>query len=1101
MESNCNDWRCTCDGFVEHFARDVFGWSARRHSGHRNVSTVASHSIHPPWWLSSACIRSDGPELTQAQCDAWNCTCAGFSAYFGAGGAGGMGWATANPHLLAWWTAKQCTTTPPATVPFEWGLPLTPLERALIAGAHHAAAPRGGASSMQIAAGANTAEVASGRIACGGVQRFVHMMDAGGVASLHENNGVLADAGFSNTLVAFSNALLCTAKRSAAFGLALGPNSHANLDAAFDISNSTLRENYCIMSEVAVRARKDGSSLGKEALLPGDDDVGAQGWFLAGGCRAVSFPAQQTSEHLRAVLKALFTNPRPAIRRAVDRFIGEKLLDARGEANYIGVHFRAFLSIAECTEYTQHEIDADTQSAGVFDGLSPASLYQLCTMPPKYVATLALEAGIDARTAPKFLATDRHRSDPAANLHTAGYVRYDEKEFSGTSLEGLVIDMLILARSRFFVGNPASSMAANIVTLRRTFHQVGPRFSNFAMPIELGGHHPYRNIFNGNRRRRLVQSDRRLVSPCPSWHVSEGEHFASKTKAIGRFGGEVTLEAAKSTCCANPKCAAFMYGRNGTGGVYMAGPLYPTLTRGHDRQSGWELRRRKGHDGYTKPAFVPKKTLQFGRYAKAHAWWTDRGCSEEAADGQHLWDREADAKGGVLTLLAPDAQAFQCWIQAELGAVKTEWSSLTVDAASVADAQAVNTAHASQQASARKEEEEAELRGVAVEALAPVSKEVERAAAPPPRSLIRGAEAWSAMRHRAITCEASNIVPTRGDDFAINIQDHRPWSAQATSFPLRPPAEDTSAQRECAIGSELVNAYKLGRRRWTSRKGKTLVEAYDAQCGVASDMGRSRRTQLAACWALLRDGPVEPLGAKNASMYTQKVAYMEKYLAMQGMASAKQEARWSALGCDAMLAPCFALEDQLNSELSTFETSGCAVPFISGAALCELLGKFRSIDFIGDSLTRHLIQGLDILTSEDLVMGSSQMSFGDKQCVCDGAFSEAAVCREQTDVLNHKTQTAAYLWKPKGCPTAPVRYVTAPVLITAGISNDEALSLGILVTRTRPRAHARECTLTKHPGRPSCCCPPCLLHCAPVLDSGTRGFRRRFPASSTRRLG
>ena len=590
------------------------------------------------------------------------------------------------------------------------------------------------------------------------------------------------------------------------------------------------------------------------------------------------------------------------------------------------------------------------------------------------------------------------------------------------------------------------------MTLRRTFHQVGPRFSNFAMPIELGGHHPYRNIFSGNRRRRLVQSDRRLVSPCPSWHVSEGEHFVSKTKAIGRFGGEVTLEAAKSTCCANPKCAAFMYGRNGTGGVYMAGPLYPTLTRGHDRQSGWELRRRKGHDGYTKPAFVPKKTLQFGRYAKAHAWWTDRGCSEEAS-GQNLWDREADAKGGVLTLLAPDARAFQCWILAELGAVKTEWSSITVDAASVADAQAVNTAHASQQASARKEEEEAELRGVAVEALAPASKEVERAAAPPPRSLIRGAEAWSAMRHRAITCEASNIVPTRGDDFAINIQDHRPWSAQATSFPLRPPAEDTSAQRECATGSELVNAYKIGRRRWTSRKGKTLVEAYDAQCGVASDMGRSRRAQLAACWALLRDGPVEPLGAKNASMYTQEVAYMEKYLAMQGMASAKQEARWSALGCDAMLAPCFALEDQLNSELSTFETSGCAVPFISGAALCELLGKFRSIDFIGDSLTRHLIQGLDILTSEDLVMGSSQMSFGDKQCVCDGAFSEAAVCREQTDVLNHKTQTAAYLWKPKGCPTAPVRYVTAPVLITASISNDEALSLGILVTRTRPHAH------------------------------------------------
>ena len=709
--SGCRPWNCSCDGFVEHFARDVFGWSVRRHSGHADVPTVASHSIHPPWWLGSACmITAGGPELKQAQCDAWNCTCTGFSAYFGAGGAGGMGWATANPHLLGWWTATQCTTTPPAPVPFQWGLPLTPPERALIAGPYHAVAARGEASRMQTAAGANGGAVARGRTACGKVQKFVHMGDAGGVGALHKKNGVLADAGFSNTLVAFSNALLCTAKRSAAFGLALGPSSHANLDTAFDISNSALRENYCIMSEVAVRARKDGSSLGKDALAPSDDAVGVAGWFFAGGCRAVSFPTQRTNEHLRTVLTALFTNPRPAIRRAVDRFIGEKLLDAKGEANYIAVHFRAFEDIAECKEYTQNEIMADTQRAGVFDGLSPVSLYELCTMPPKYVATLAREAGIDARTAPKFLATDRHRSLPAANLYKAGYVRYDEKEFSGTSLEGLVIDMLILARSRFFVGSPASSMAANIVTLRRTFHQVGPRFSNFAMPIELGGHHPFRTIFNGNRRRRLVRKGRRLVSSCPTWHVSKGEHFASRTKAIGRFGGKVTLETAKSTCCANPKCVAFTYGHRGTGGVYMTGPLYPTLTGGHDRQSGWELRRRERHDGYTKPAFVPK-TLQFGRYSKAHAWWTGSGCSEEAS-GQNLWGREADAKGGLLTLLAPDARAFQCWIQAELGPVKTKWSSISGDAASQAAAEAVNTAHASQQAKVRKEEEEAEFRGL-----------------------------------------------------------------------------------------------------------------------------------------------------------------------------------------------------------------------------------------------------------------------------------------------------------------------------------------------------------------------------------------------------
>ena len=420
------------------------------------------------------------------------------------------------------------------------------------------------------------------------------------------------------------------------------------------------------MSESEVRARHDDSLLGTDALEKEESDQnGMQGWFFAGGCQAAVDKSQRTGEHMRTVLKALFTNPRPSIRRAVDRFIREKLFDANG---FIGVHFRAFGSVQSCSDYTQREIMAETQHAGVFDGLSPASLYQLCTMPSKYIATLAAEAGIDdVANAPKFLATDRYLSGPAQSLEAAGYIRYDEKEFSAGSFEGLVIDMLILSRSRFFVGNPASSMAANIVTLRRTFNQVGPRFSNFAMPIELGGVHPFRSIFSGSRRRR------QLSTPvCTEWHYTKGEHFVSTNEALGRFGEETTLEIAKQVCCENPKCVSFTFGRHGTGGVYMQGLLHPTLTGAHDRRGGWELRLRARHDGYTKPSFVPH-TPMFGRYAEAHTWWVENACIEDAS-GQDVWDRDLDAKGGLLTL-APDALAFQCWMQAELGPVRSEWSS------------------------------------------------------------------------------------------------------------------------------------------------------------------------------------------------------------------------------------------------------------------------------------------------------------------------------------------------------------------------------------------------------------------------------------------
>ena len=178
--SECVAWKCTCDGFIEHFAGEVFGWSVRRHPTHDAAPTVASHIIHAPWWLGSACLNvgwtlatnglaSDGPSLKAEQCTAWNCDCQGFSDYFGAGGAGGMGWATANPHLHGWWAAHDCNTIPPSATAFRWAVALTNHEAFLIDGKRNGSIqPQGH---------------------CGRTKKFVLLSDMGGVFHLDHKNG------------------------------------------------------------------------------------------------------------------------------------------------------------------------------------------------------------------------------------------------------------------------------------------------------------------------------------------------------------------------------------------------------------------------------------------------------------------------------------------------------------------------------------------------------------------------------------------------------------------------------------------------------------------------------------------------------------------------------------------------------------------------------------------------------------------------------------------------------------------------------------------------------------------------------------------------
>lgn len=242
------------------------------------------------------------------------------------------------------------------------------------------------------------------------------------------------------------------------------------------------------------------------------------------------------------------------------------------------------------------------------------------------------------------------------------------------------------------------------------------------------------------------------------------------------------------------------------------------------------------------------------------------------------------------------------------------------------------------------------------------------AAAPPaPLSTIRGAADWAALHTRSVPrCEALNEVPTRGDDFANNLAARRPWSAQSRSFPLRPSAKaPATTQRECRTAAELVAAVKYGQREWSTPRGRALQAAREAKCeGTASSR---------SCMVLLRQAVV-PARARNVSNYNSNLggseANIQKYLRMQGMPSAAQSAAWVAAKCDAVLAPCFAADEALIDELSVFETQGCAVPFLSGQTLCTLLSKFRAVNFIGDSLTRHTIQALDVLLNADLERGA-----------------------------------------------------------------------------------------------------------------------------------
>ena len=83
--------------------------------------------------------------------------------------------------------------------------------------------------------------------------------------------------------------------------------------------------------------------------------------------------------------------------------------------------------------------------------------------------------------------------------------------------------------------------------------------------------------------------------------------------------------------------------------------------------------------------------------------------------------------------------------------------------------------------------------------------------------------------------------------------------------------------------------------------------------------------------------------------------------------------------------------------LSYFVPNGCILRSFSPEQICGIFSQYSDIVIVGDSLTRHTVQGMYMLLSNDAMHGAfpphtSPSIHGN--CTCDGQFSEAKICRD-----------------------------------------------------------------------------------------------------------
>jgi hypothetical protein len=80
---------------------------------------------------------------------------------------------------------------------------------------------------------------------------------------------------------------------------------------------------------------------------------------------------------------------------------------------------------------------------------------------------------------------------------------------------------------------------------------------------------------------------------------------------------------------------------------------------------------------------------------------------------------------------------------------------------------------------------------------------------------------------------------------------------------------------------------------------------------------------------------------------------------------------------------------------SSFSPSKCKIPTLSPQNICRIMSKFSQIVLLGDSLMRHVYEGMLIGLTDDVVdylVPVTNHSYNDL-CKCDGMFSESAACR------------------------------------------------------------------------------------------------------------
>ena len=102
--------------------------------------------------------------------------------------------------------------------------------------------------------------------------------------------------------------------------------------------------------------------------------------------------------------------------------------------------------------------------------------------------------------------------------------------------------------------------------------------------------------------------------------------------------------------------------------------------------------------------------------------------------------------------------------------------------------------------------------------------------------------------------------------------------------------------------------------------------------------------------------------------------------------------------------PCRTVQDAVGNIFLAPSLQSCQLTWFNASGVQRILQQYEYIIFNGDSLMRHLLNGLFMLLSGDLQHGAYPLQVSNlksemrEQCVCDGQFSEAELCRDY-DIL------------------------------------------------------------------------------------------------------